>query len=84
MTDMSVLTLDHPRWREFVHNLVRAICTRCSGSLKGSIKVMEEMGDIDVRRTVLHFQNNGGHCDCEVLMNVDRPVHHRADTHDDD
>jgi hypothetical protein len=40
----------------------------------GTIKVLEEMGGFDVAATLEHLRKHGGCCcDCEVLMNVDRP-----------
>lgn len=37
-----------------------------------SKQVMAEMGGIDVDATLEFFKSRGGHCDCEVLFNVDR------------
>ena len=28
--------------------------------------------DVDVEESISFFQQNGGYCDCEVLLNVDR------------
>jgi uncharacterized protein DUF2695 len=35
-------------------------------------RIMTEMGNVDIPASLVFFQNNGGHCDCEILLNVDR------------
>lgn len=35
-------------------------------------KILSDMGGIDVEKTLEYFDNHGGHCDCEILFNVDR------------
>ena len=32
---------------------------------------MAEMGDINIEATLAYFEDHGGYCDCEILMNVD-------------
>jgi hypothetical protein len=32
---------------------------------------MRDMGGIDVEASLEFFMANGGHCDCEILLNVD-------------
>ena len=34
-------------------------------------QVMAEMGGIDADATLEFFKSRGGHCDCEILLNVD-------------
>jgi hypothetical protein len=31
---------------------------------------MEDMGKIDINRTLADFEDHGGFCDCEILWNV--------------
>jgi hypothetical protein len=33
--------------------------------------ILEKMGSIDIEATFKFFDENGGHCDCEILFNVD-------------
>jgi Protein of unknown function (DUF2695) len=32
---------------------------------------MRDMGGIDIAASLEFFMANGGHCDCEILLNVD-------------
>ena len=33
--------------------------------------ILKDMGgDIDVEASLAYFEQHGGHCDCEILMNV--------------
>ena len=34
-------------------------------------RTMAAMGDVDVPGSIAYFEAHGGHCDCEILMNVD-------------
>ena len=71
---MEILTIEHPRWHEFVEDLYALIGEGCTGSRAATIKVLNEMGGFDVAATLEHLRKHGGCCcDCEVLMNVDRP-----------
>lgn len=36
-----------------------------------STAILQTMTGIDVDATLRYFAENGGHCDCEVLFNVD-------------
>ena len=33
--------------------------------------ILETMGGIDIDGSLAYFTKNGGHCDCEILFNVD-------------
>jgi hypothetical protein len=33
---------------------------------------MEDMGKIDIKRTLAYFEDHCGFCDCEILWNVDK------------
>jgi hypothetical protein len=71
---METLTIKHPRWREFTGYLYALIGEGCTDSHEATIEVLELMGGFDVDTTLEYLRENGGCCcDCEVLMNVDRP-----------
>jgi hypothetical protein len=33
---------------------------------------MHKMGGINVEVSLAYFEDHGGYCDCEILLNVDR------------
>jgi len=71
----AIVNSDHPRWYEFLVRLSERIDEhgdRCGGPVGhgGHARdVLKEMGNIDVDRTLSTFDDQGGHCDCEILMN---------------
>jgi hypothetical protein len=32
---------------------------------------MTEMGNVDIPASIAFFEEHGGYCDCEILLNVD-------------
>ena len=52
---------------------------RCGDNGSGGSKhlyaeaVLAELGEIDIDGTLEFFRKHGGHCDCEILFNVDDP-----------
>lgn len=36
--------------------------------------ILTEMGGIDIEKTLQYFDAAGGHCDCEIVFNVDSPL----------
>jgi hypothetical protein len=46
--------------------------SRCVGDLSNTVKILRSLHNIDVEETIILFQECGGYCDCEVLMNVAR------------
>jgi hypothetical protein len=71
-SDIEVMTTESPRWQEFCASLARATDPSvCQHDHRGAEKVLREMGGIDVEASIDYFENNGGSCDCEVLLNVD-------------
>jgi hypothetical protein len=52
---------------------------RCGNDGSGGSKhryaeaVMAELGGIDIAGTLEFFRQHGGYCDCEIMLNVDRP-----------
>ena len=51
---------------------VNSVTWKCAGGHDKSIaiKILEDMGDIDIPESLRFFDKNGGHCDCEILFNV--------------
>jgi len=73
-----VLSPSHPRWQEFIEKLGRfGSETGCDGHLgpkryRNAIRAMAEMGgDFDIEETFKFFEDHGGYCDCEIVLNVD-------------
>jgi hypothetical protein len=63
------------RWEEFCRRLSSALDSRgCAGGTnKGCAEaVMREMGGIAIEESLEYFEDHGGYCDCEILLNVDR------------
>lgn len=36
-------------------------------------KILESMGNIDIKKTMVFFDEKHGHCDCEIIFNVQQP-----------
>jgi hypothetical protein len=69
----EVMTIESQRWQEFCARLARAVSPNTCGHDHGEAeKILKEMGNIDVEASIDYFENNGGYCDCEILLNVDR------------
>lgn len=67
--DGEILTVDHPRYREFRSRMAAYLQTNCPHDYRFSRQVLEEMG-FDVAATLAHYRERGGYCDCEILFNV--------------
>lgn len=67
---LPVMTRENPSWRVFCELLYAAGPCDCSNSRPNARAVLNSM-QCDVERSLAYFEENGGHCDCEVLMNVD-------------
>lgn len=79
------MTPEHPRWEEFCNRLggpegcnfqegaepPHTITWNCAGGSDKTFatKILEAM-DMDVAASLAHFDAHGGHCDCEILFNV--------------
>ena len=59
-------------FREKEPGNAESITWRCEGGMnKPYAKViLEKMGGFDVASSLKYFEEHGGHCDCEILMNV--------------
>lgn len=60
-------------WKQFVSRLSLAMTkTTCANDFRQSKRVLSDMG---VRPDVLSYcEDNGGHCDCEIILNVEPPT----------
>lgn len=74
----EIPTPDSPRWATFIEELESCLSEcGCDGDSpehvhRYSKAVMREMGGVDVAVSLAYFQENGGYCDCEILLNVDQ------------
>jgi hypothetical protein len=80
LSRLEVLTPESPRWDEFADALCRAIERHgCDGdghaagwaTHRRAKQIMAEMGSVDISNSLAFFEDRGGYCDCEVLLNVD-------------
>jgi len=79
----EVMTPEHPRWEEFCNRLAGPegcdfqkkpdgnATWKCAGGSDKTFaaKILKSMG-MDVAASLAHFDEHGGHCDCEILFNV--------------
>ena len=86
MTQAQTMNHDHPRWLEFLERLEgpegcdfqgedeKSTTWKCKGGNDKSkaTHILTEMGEINIEASLAFFQENGGHCDCEIIFNVDR------------
>ena len=78
----TVVTPESPEWEAFVDALFDATERNgCDGdegeAAPGCVHrhakaVMTSMGGIDIEKTLDYYEDHGGYCDCEILLNVDR------------
>ncbi len=80
----KIMKPGHPRWDEFKKRLegvegVNMMWTDeegytlcCDGSprMPFSRAILETMDGVDVEGSLVEFRENGGFCDCEVLLNI--------------
>jgi hypothetical protein len=76
----EILTPKSNRWETFTDALDRAVAIKgCDGDgntsnyldvYRWAKLIMADMGNVDIPASLAFFQSNGGHCDCEILMNV--------------
>ncbi len=73
---MEQMTLNHQKWDEFYNKLSEAVvkngCTS-EPDRQNALNVLREMGfdDQSIEASLEYFTEYSGHCDCEILMNVD-------------
>lgn len=79
------MTPEHPRWEEFCERLggpegcdfrEDTEAFRCAGDFSLATAILKRMGlsEDAVAASLAHFEESGGCCDCEILLNVDASV----------
>lgn len=81
--DFSYMTPANPLWDEFINRMVGDEgCNfrireedgeniwNCHGDHKFATAILEDMG-MNVPLSLAYFERNGGHCDCEIVFNVE-------------
>jgi hypothetical protein len=82
-----IMNIHHPEWAVFCDKLGGPdACDfqkndedewtwKCKGGTDKTFatEILKEMGlnEEDVQGSLRYFEENGGHCDCEILLNVD-------------
>ena len=69
MTSNEILTPQHPLWDNFAEMLY-GLLESCYGDFRTCRALLEDT-PFDTEATLTYFEEHGGHCDCEVLANVD-------------
>lgn len=66
----EIMTPDHPRWGEFCDELSAAISNdQCYRECAGAREILKSY-NVDCDLSIEFFQEHGGFCDCEILLNV--------------
>ena len=77
---MEIMTTKHPRWDEFCNRLEGSEgCNfteeswTCYGGYdkRFATAILGTMEGVDIEKSLAYFEENGGHCDCEILFNID-------------
>jgi Protein of unknown function (DUF2695) len=64
-----IMSPDHPDWETFCNRLAVTLATcTCYGDHRLARELLPEFG-VDVEKSITCFQENGGGCDCEILLN---------------
>lgn len=74
---MTIMNNQHPKWDEFMEKLSEQLDASggCKTNLVSSATVLvKDYPECSLEYSLKYFVNKGGHCDCEVLMNVYRPL----------
>lgn len=60
---------------DFKEDKDKEITWKCKGGndkSKAKNILKKYFPDVDITKTIQYFESKGGHCDCEILFNVDR------------
>lgn len=82
--ERQVLKPGHPRWEEFIDRLEGPegcdfreddrgkIVWACYGGYdkRFAEAILKTMPEIDSEKSIEFFNDHGGHCDCEIIFNV--------------
>ncbi len=77
---LQPMTPNHPEWEEFMDRLSGE--EGCNFTEEGwtcygghdkrfATAILQSMQGVDVEASLLYFEDHGGHCDCEIVFNVD-------------
>ena len=81
----EILTPDSPRWETFIEGLESWLSENdgCDGDREHVHRcakaVMHKMGRINIEASLSYFEDHGGYCDCEILLNVHEPLEDLTD-----
>ena len=75
----DILTPTHKYWKALNYRLNQMVYTmvegkpqfNCRHDLSNTKRILKSLPNIDVEETLQLYQELGGFCDCEVLMNVE-------------
>lgn len=69
-----ILSPEHPRWEFFCIQMQKLDPDiGCRHSLDFTTECLNLVPGIDIPETIKSLKRSGGHCDCEVIMNVVLP-----------
>ncbi len=81
----EILNKEHELWDLFCEKLegpsgCNLITVRgktvwtCSGDRDKPLarKILSTFENINIEKTLQYYSDNGGHCDCEILLNIDK------------
>ena len=59
-------------FREEEPDNTESVVWECLGGMDKTLaaKILNKMGNVNIKATLEYFEENGGYCDCEILMNV--------------
>ncbi len=72
----DIMDQAHPDWlvfRQLLHKAVFGPPRRCAGTkdrVATRAVLQKYFPEVDIPATLAHFDDQGGYCDCEVLINV--------------
>lgn len=72
----AIMNTTHPDWDEFISHLCKMMDkVGCNHTLANANYVLDRFYPLaDPGKSIDYFKSKGGFCDCEILMNVYRPV----------
>lgn len=69
--DDKIKELGEDNEEEIGQACVNAMTKGCDNTLDKSRKVLRGILDISVDESITYLEDNGGYCDCEVIINID-------------
>jgi hypothetical protein len=69
----EIMTPDSIRWETFVCMLEMALnASGCDAKThQHAKKILADMGNVNIEESIDFFEEHGGYCDCEILLNVE-------------